>query len=214
MRLMPYFYAAFARYYFDGTPPFRAMALEEATHPSPAPLSGGGRPELTAAPYGEGASPRGIGQIDDQYMAGDSLLVAPLFAGQESRLVYLPPGGWYAFGTAVRHEGGCSVTVTPGLGTIPVFVREGAVLPLMEARSHAPAPGELVAIEAQHYGRLPGVFALFDDDGETLAFERGGYRWRTLSVALSLEGEPVGAISAADPAWPTAYGPFNWRFFR
>jgi alpha-D-xyloside xylohydrolase len=214
MKLMPYFYAAFARYYFDGTPPFRAMALEEATHPSPVPISGVGAPELTAAPYGEGASPHGVGKIDDQYMAGDSLLVAPLFGGQASRLVYLPPGVWYAFGTAARHEGGRSITVTPGLETIPVFVREGAILPLMEARSHAPAPGEAVAIEAQHYGRLPGAFRLFDDDGETFAFERGGYRWRTLSVTLSPEGEPAGAISAADSSWPTAYGPVTWRFFR
>ena len=30
MRLLPYFYSAFARYHFDGTPPFRAMALEVA----------------------------------------------------------------------------------------------------------------------------------------------------------------------------------------
>src|SRR6476620_7149999 len=29
MRLLPYFYSAFARYHFDGTPPFRAMALDE-----------------------------------------------------------------------------------------------------------------------------------------------------------------------------------------
>ena len=66
---------------------------------------------------------------DDQYMAGDSMLIAPLFAGETSREVFLPAGDWYDFETGERLEGGQVVRVSPGLETIPVFVRDGGIIP-------------------------------------------------------------------------------------
>ena len=185
MRLLPYLYSAFARYHFDGTPPFRAMALE----------------------CDEAA------ERDDQYFVGDSLLVAPLFAGQESREVFLPKGAWHDFETGERHEGGGIVTVSPGLDRIPVFVRDGGIVPLMPALAHAPGPGEAVALEVHHYGSAPGRFRLFDDDGETYAYEGGRYRWRVLEVAVSPDGERRGRISPVEEGgWASSYGEVTWRF--
>ena len=54
-------------------------------------------------------------EADDQWMAGDSLLVAPLFAGQPEREVLLPAGGWYDFETGERFEGERRVKLSPGL---------------------------------------------------------------------------------------------------
>ncbi len=184
MRLMPYFYSAFARYHFDGTPPFRAMALECAE----------------------------AGECGDQYFAGDSLLVAPLFAGEESREVLLPQGAWYDFETRERFEGGGTVTVRPGLDRIPVFVRNGGIVPMMPPLDCAPRPGESVPLEIHHYGSASGRFRLFDDDGETCAYERGEFRWREIQVTVSADGERRGTMSEVGEGWRSAYGDVTWRF--
>jgi alpha-D-xyloside xylohydrolase len=201
MRLLPYFYSAFARYHFDGTPPFRAMALETGSTP--------------ANRQGETSqSENALLEIDDQYMAGDSLLVAPLFAGQSQREVLLPAGNWYDFETGEHFEGGRQIRVSPGLETIPVFARDGAIVPMMPPLPSAPRPGEAVPLEVRHYGTAPGDFMLFDDDGETCAYEKGEFRWRRLEVRSSPEGVLPGSISPVERDWCSAYGEITWRFFR
>ena len=182
MRLMPYLYSAFARYHFEGTPPFRPMALEPGMHNS---------------------------EIDDQYMVGDSLLVAPLFAGQRSREVHLPPGAWIEFETGERAEGGQAVTVTPGIERIPIFVRNGGIVPLMPARDNAPHGGERVDLEILHFGDADGRFRLYDDDGETFAYERGAFQWRTIEITAK-NGELARKISAPEPGKPSTYGEIAW----
>ncbi|MFW6087866.1 MAG: TIM-barrel domain-containing protein, partial [Myxococcota bacterium] len=63
-------------------------------------------------------------RVDDQYMLGDALLVAPVVTeGAVSRDVYLPPGTWYHVWTGDRHEGGQTVTVDAPIGSPPVFSR-------------------------------------------------------------------------------------------
>jgi alpha-D-xyloside xylohydrolase len=200
MRLLPYFYAAFARYYFDGTPPFRALALE----------LDGSDGDVDSELAREGA-------LDDQYMAGDSLLVAPLFAGETTRKVYLPHGVWYDFDSGQRFEGGRTLQVTlpvesGGLGKLPVFVREGGIVPLMPPLAHAPRAGEMVPLEVRHYGTRPGRFALFDDDGETFAYERGDYAWRVLEVDVSTDGTREGRLSAPPDGRTSSYGEITWSF--
>jgi len=191
MRLLPYFYSAFARYHFDGTPPFRAMALEMG---------------LEAA------------ETDDQWMAGDSLLVAPMFAGQTSREVVLPPGDWHDFDTGERCEGGRTVRVFPGLDQIPLFVRAGGIIPMMPALPHAPRAGacgeagEQVPLTVRHYGNVSGSFRLYDDDGETYDYERGEYVWRLIEVTVAADGSRQGALAPAPDGSPCSYGEVTWEF--
>ena len=71
-------------------------------------------------------------QIDDQFMFGDSVLVAPMFAGQTQRQVYLPAGDWYDFWTHAKISGGTTITATNGVEQIPLFVKGGTLLPLAE----------------------------------------------------------------------------------
>lgn len=200
MQLLPYFYSAFARYHFDGTPPFRPMALEIAGR--------AGRPLAGTAEDMARLS------IDDQFMAGDSLLVAPLFTGETSRQVYLPDGVWYDFESGERFVGGQVITVSPGLEKIPVFVRDGGIIPLMPALPYAPKAGEAVPLEVRHYGTAPGRFRLFDDDGETYAYERGDYRWIDLEVTDAPDGMPQGRVVRPDAGWASSYGEVTWRFIR
>ena len=135
MRMMPYWYSAFAKYHFEGTPPFRAMELEEGFRPQQggAALSDD-QVNLQENPYAEAVR----SEVKDQYMAGGCLLVAPMFAGQASRQVILPKGNWYDFYTGAYAGNGEIITVTPGLDKIPVFVKDGGIIPMMEPQASCP----------------------------------------------------------------------------
>jgi len=100
MKLRPYLYQAFVDYHEKGIPPFRAAGLDENR----------------------------VIQRRDQYMVGSSLMVAPMFAGQESRAVVLPPGDWYDFFTGEYVGNDQTIEVTPGLDKIPVFAKAGFTL--------------------------------------------------------------------------------------
>ncbi|MDD2579662.1 MAG: glycoside hydrolase family 31 protein [Eubacteriales bacterium] len=71
-------------------------------------------------------------EAEDQYMFGPDLLVAPVFeAGQTSRPVVLPAGcRWREVATGKVISGGQTVIAATPIETIPLFVREGAELPL------------------------------------------------------------------------------------
>lgn len=204
MRLIPYLYSAFARYHEEGVPPIRPMALEEAF----AARNARGESKLDSTDFAYGASAES--ELDDQYMLGDSMLVAPLFAGERSRQVYLPVGVWYDFDTGIRHEGGRYIEASPGLDTIPVYVRDGSIIPMMPELPHVPRQGEQVAIELHHYGTASGKFRLFDDDGESFAYEQGEYRWREAVLRVLEEGRYETSVSPAEQGWSSAYSGFTW----
>jgi alpha-D-xyloside xylohydrolase len=169
-RLLPYLYSAFWRYHADGTPPFRAMPLEG----------------LDA-------------DVLDQYMTGDCLLVAPMFAGQTERRVRFPPGGWFDFWTGAPIQGS-ETTVSPGLERIPLFARDGGIVPML--RDDDPS-----ALEIRHYGRGAGRFVLFEDDGETYAYEFGAHRLTELRVTA--EGETV--VTPLHQGLAPTYRRLEWR---
>lgn len=225
-RLLPYLYSAFARYYFEGLPPFRAMALEACDGAVSATPQG----ELddTANPYALAAAR----DFKDQYLMGDCLLVAPLFTGQQQRQVWLPPGTWCDFYTGQLLEGGREVTVAPPDSRVPLFVRDGGIVPLLasaprgpyapcaDGRGRMPADpppasgphADRPALEVRYYGRSAGAFRLYDDDGETYDYEQGDYCWTELRVEPDAGGTPVPSVTVRGPGQPQTYGEIRWRF--
>ena len=72
--------------------------------------------------------------IDLEYMLGQGFLVAPPF-DRKSYPVWLPEGCWTDFWTGNAVQGGRWITAEPDLDTLPVFVREGTLLPLQASDS-------------------------------------------------------------------------------
>jgi alpha-D-xyloside xylohydrolase len=134
MQLVPYLTAAFQRYAEDGTPPFRALVLDNPN-----------QKQLYA--------------VDDQYMMGDWMMVAPLFAGEPSRRVVMPQGGWHDFWTGDLVKGGIDLTVSASTEKIPVYVKSGGIVPWADAGLFAGAP-ETRRITARVYGDGSMPFAL------------------------------------------------------
>jgi alpha-D-xyloside xylohydrolase len=180
MQMMPYWYSEFAKYHFEGTPPFRAMNLEEGFRQDPKKQAINNN--LEENPYAEATAK----EIKDQYMAGEYLLVAPLFTGQKTRTIILPKGNWYDFYTGAYAGNGEVITVTPAL--------------------------EKINIEIRHYGEKPGRYVLYDDDGETFNFEKGDYSFRTITVAKDKKGKLQGVLSPAEKGKPNTIGNVTWKW--
>jgi alpha-D-xyloside xylohydrolase len=206
MELMPYLYSEFAKYHFKGTPPFRGMNLEPEFDFKAATETKSTDQEEN--PYGEAV----VKEIKDQYMTGEYLLIAPLFAGQKSRKVVLPRGKWFDFYTGEFAGEGEVITVTPGLSVIPVYVKDGGIIPMMKPSLHAPGSGEKYDIEIRHYGTREGSYLLYDDDGETFDYEKGIYSWRELKVTKGKKGDMTGSVSAAEKGKPDNIGKITWKF--
>lgn len=207
MRMMPYWYTEFARYRFDGIPPFRGMNLEPGFGFQIGSKIELYDKELKNNPYQE----RVTKEIKDQYMAGEYLLVAPLFAGETTRKVVLPQGNWYDFYTGDYVGNEEVITVTPG-DRIPVYVKDGGIIPMMPPMLHAPKVGQTVDIEIRHYGKANGNYSLYDDDGETFNYEKGDYSWRDIKVEFQKDGKIRGSISKAKKGKPNNIGKVTWKF--
>jgi alpha-glucosidase (family GH31 glycosyl hydrolase) len=206
MQMMPYWYSEFAKYHFEGTPPFRGMHLEPGFEADIKKEAGSS--SLEENPYAEAVSK----EIKDQYMAGEYLLVAPLFTGQKTRKVVLPKGRWYDFYTGAFAGDGEVLTIEPGLNKIPVYAKDGAIIPMMNPLLHAPKAAEKVNLEIRFYGSKPSKYMLYDDDGETFNYEKGDYSFRELKVERNNAGELTGTISNANTGKPNTVGNVTWKF--
>ena len=163
---------------------------------------------LEESPYLEAVTK----EVKDQYMAGENLLVAPLFTGQKSRKVILPKGKWFDFYTGAFAGDGEIITVSPGLDQIPVFVKDGGIVPMMTPRLQSPRAGEKVDLEIRYYGTSPGGYMLYDDDGETFEYEKGAYSFREIKVQQDVNGKLTGSISGAVKGKPNSVGAVSWKF--
>ena len=74
--------------------------------------------------------------IGDQWLVGDALLVAPILDETGRRRVYLPEGGWTDWWTGERTEGPRWISVVADLATLPLWLRDGAAIPLGPAMDY------------------------------------------------------------------------------
>ncbi|MGA2408580.1 MAG: TIM-barrel domain-containing protein [Bacteroidales bacterium] len=200
MQLLPYIYNSFAQYHFEGIPPFRAMNLVEGFGYTSATREG--KLDATENPYAMSIHE----DIKDQYMMGDAILVAPVFTGEKSRKVYLPAGKWYDFYTGALAGENQEIEITATLDKIPLFVKDGAIIPMIPAQLKAPTPEQKLPLELRHYGYSEGSLALYDDDGSTFNYEKGAFSITKFSVTKNAKGQLSGTIEK-----PKANKPFGYK---
>lgn len=164
MRLLPYLDAAFARYEATGVPPCRALAMDYPTDPA-------------------------CRVVDDQWLLGEDLLVAPVFTGTSTRTVVLPPGIWWPLTGGASVHGGQTIEIAAPLDLLPVYVRDGAVLPLARPLAHVDS-GTRFALEVHVYGDGRHGCTLVEDDGVTMGgpANRVDLAWDGTQVRLARSG--------------------------
>jgi alpha-D-xyloside xylohydrolase len=132
LRLMPYLYAAGLEAARTGTPVLRPMQLEFGDDPA-------------------------TGYLERQYLLGADLLVAPVFSADGKVEFYLPAGTWTNYFTGETVTGPGWRAETHGFDSIPLYVRDGAVLAI-GGREDRPDYNYLDGLTLELYpSSLPGV---------------------------------------------------------
>ena len=111
----------------------------------------------------------------DQFMYGPSFLVCPVSeAGINKRKVYLPAGTpWFDYWTGDIYTGGHTMEAPAPSDKIPLFVRAGSIIPFYPSvQKHITTT---IPLEIHIYTGADGYFELYEDDGETLDYEKGKY---------------------------------------
>ena len=156
-RLLPYIYSAVHQACTNGIPVMRALVVDFPQDPA-------------------------ARNISDQYLFGPAILVAPIVEeGATQRKVYLPAGAWTDFWNEVTHTGPQWIEVSAPLDMLPLFVRQGAIIPLgpdlQYSSQRSPDP---LALEI--YRGASQSFTLYEDDGETLDYINGAFAETDIEV--------------------------------
>lgn len=128
--------------------------------------------------------------IKDQFMFGPAILVNPVTtAGATSRSVYLPAGAWYDFWTGTTRAGGSRVTIPAPLSQIPLFVRAGSIVPMGPQIQYAME--SIDPLEIRIYAGNDASFTLYDDEGDSYAYETGQFartvlEWKESTKQLTI----------------------------
>jgi alpha-glucosidase/alpha-D-xyloside xylohydrolase len=111
--------------------------------------------------------------VDDAYLWGASLLVAPVAAASvKDRRVYLPQGTWFDYWTGEQITGGREHVRAVDLATMPLYVRAGSILPMGPVKQ---STGERTSAptELHIYPGGDGRATLYEDDGVSMDHTRG-----------------------------------------
>jgi alpha-D-xyloside xylohydrolase len=148
-RLMPYIYSLAGMTHFDDYTIMRALILDF---------------------NGDTA----VNNIGDQYLFGPSLMVAPVYQYKaRNREVYFPKtNGWYDFYSGKYVDGGQKLTVDAPYEHIPLFVKEGSIVPFgPEIQYTGQKPASEITLYV--YTGKDGGFTLYEDEGVNYNYEKG-----------------------------------------
>jgi hypothetical protein len=115
-----------------------------------------------------------------QYCLGNDLIVAPFTSPTDpdtrlsSQAVWLPPGDWINFFTGEHYSGDGWRHVYGGLADTPVFARAGAIVPLGPKTGWGGVSNP-AALSLHVFPGADNRFELYEDDGESVDYLRGGY---------------------------------------
>jgi alpha-D-xyloside xylohydrolase len=150
-RMLPYIYSLAAKASFNDYTIMRGLAMDFATDAN-------------------------VKNIATQYMFGPSLLVNPVTTYKATnRQVYLPEGqGWYNFYNNKYFDGGQTITAEAPYEHIPLFVKEGSILPLGPELQYT-SEKKADTITLYIYGGKDASFTLYEDEGNNYKYEEGQY---------------------------------------
>ena len=117
-----------------------------------------------------------VNNIGDQYLFGPSLLINPVCTFEaRNREVYLPAGqGWYDLYSGKYFPGGRRIMADAPYEKIPVFVKEGSILPFGPDLQYT---GEKKAdpITLYVYAGKDASFSIYEDEDTNYNYEKGAY---------------------------------------
>jgi alpha-D-xyloside xylohydrolase len=160
-RLLPYIYTEAVKSTRSGLPMVKPLVLEYQDDPN-------------------------THRIDQQYLFGDSFLVAPVLTATGQCQVYLPKGDWVDFWTKESLTGGRWLTVDAALDTIPAWVKAGSIIPLGPITPHVEAQQlDPLTLKIYHPAEN-GTLTIHDEDKPDI-----NVRYTRTEKQLTVEVDPT-----------------------
>jgi alpha-glucosidase len=189
-RLLPYLYTLVEELSRTGLPVVRPLFLEF--------------PDAT-----KDRQPMDI-DAGNEFLLGPQLLVAPPpFPEQpDSYELKLPPGAWFDYWTGTRIATGAedsskqNIVIQPKLDTLPVYVREGTILPMQPlVQSTDETPRGPLTLRVYPGKDCRG--SLYLDDGKSFAYKRGDFLRMEFSCSVTAAGIAlhIGEHRGTFPSW-------------
>lgn len=173
-QLLPFLYNEFYKASQTGLPIMRPLMLDY--------------PEDPATHY-----------VSDQFLVGQDLLVCPVYQpGATARMVYLPAGTWVDFWTGQRVQGPAHVVADAPLHRMPMYVRDGAILPMERPIRHTgERDGRELSLHV--YAGAAGRLELYEDAGEGYGYRDGEFALTTFGLGYESAGAGQARPGASAP---------------
>jgi len=157
-QLLPYLYTAFWRYANEGVPILKSLVLYDQNDPH-------------------------THYRNDEFVFGEKILVCPVTeANAKGRRMFFPEGYWYNYWNSEYIEGGQELWVDADLDSMPIFVKEGAIIPKYPIQQYV---GEKKIDELTldvYYKKGKEKSELYDDAGDGFDYKKGRFSLRTFSL--------------------------------
>jgi len=157
-QLLPYLYTAFWRYANEGVPILKSLVLYDQNDPH-------------------------THYRNDEFVFGEKILVCPITeANAKGRRMFFPEGYWYNYWNSEYIEGGQELWVDADLDSMPIFVKEGAIIPKYPIQQYV---GEKQIDELTldvYYKKGKEKSELYDDAGDGFDYKKGRFSLRTFSL--------------------------------
>ncbi|MGC1473334.1 MAG: glycoside hydrolase family 31 protein [Psychroserpens sp.] len=161
-QLLPYLYTAFWRYVENGTPLLKSLVLYDQ--------------EDVQTHY-----------RTDEFVFGDHILACPILEqNAKGRRMYIPKGRWYDFWSDSTIKGGRELWVDADLDSMPIFVKEGAIIPKYPIQQYVGEKKIDSVVLDVYYKKGKEQSELFDDAHDGYDYTKGRYSLRT----FKLTGKP------------------------
>jgi len=120
-------------------------------------------------------------QYQNQFLFGDSILVAPVVSTAETTDVYLPAGDWYRLNSDEKFNGGQVVNTLAPLTDLPVFAKAGAIIPMQNIIQSTNEQGDGILLIHVWNSNKPNTFVYYEDDGTSYDYQNQAYYKRNIT---------------------------------
>ncbi|WP_088324126.1 glycoside hydrolase family 31 protein [Polaribacter tangerinus] len=157
-QLLPYLYTAFWKYLTEGTPILKSLVLfdqeDHQTH-----------------------------YRSDEFVYGEQLLICPITEpNARGRRMYIPRGKWYNFWTDELLEGGKEIWVAAALDSMPIFVKEGAIIPKYPIQQYVGEKDfDEITLDV-YFKEGKETSKLYDDAHDGYDYKKGRFSLRTFKL--------------------------------
>ena len=154
-QLLPYLYTAFWQYIDIGKPLLKSLVMYDQ--------------EDSQTHY-----------RTDEFVFGDKILVCPINEpNAKGRRMYIPKGNWVNYWTEESVKGGREVWVDAELDSMPIFIKEGAIIPKYPIQQYVGEKNiEELTLDV-YYKKGKESSQLFDDEQDGYDYKKGKYSLRT-----------------------------------